>query len=223
MPWYVGHGSQIEVPSVIGLPIEHATRLLDSLGFQPREGETRASQEYPPGTVIIQNPLPGALVKEGRRVYLSISGGEQLVTVPPLRGKTVRDARFALERNGLRFGETVFSPSAELPANTIIDQSIPPGKKVRKGLLVSIVVSQGAATDEVEVPDLIGKPLTEAGKILADRGLKVGQISYQVASGLLPNTVVDQYPRGRAMVGFGESVDLFVVEAGGKKQPPTEN
>jgi serine/threonine-protein kinase len=223
MPWYVSHGAHVAVPSVIGLPFERAKARLDSLGFEPRQGDIRTSEEYPAGTVIIQNPLPGARVKGGRRIYLTISGGEQLVTVPQLRGKTLRDARFALERNGLKLGEVTYAANEELPPNTIIDQGISGGLKGRRGLLVAVLVSQGSATGQVEVPDVIGRTMTEAGRILANSGLRIGNVSYEVSATLLPNTVVDQYPRGGSLLAYGEAVDVFVVGQGGKKQPPIEN
>ena len=79
LPWYVNKGGELIVPSVIGLKIETAKRMLDSLGLEAREGDTRTDREHPPGTVIIQNPGSGSKVKKGRRVYLTISEGEQMV------------------------------------------------------------------------------------------------------------------------------------------------
>lgn len=222
MPLYVNQGGTMEVPSAIGLPFEQAKRMIDSLGLEGREGDVRASQEYPAGTVIIQNPLPGTVVKKGRRVYLTVSGGEALVSVPNLRGKTVRDAKFALERAGLKLGVLHYTPVEEYPANTIVDQSIPWNEKVKRGTPVSIVVSQGAGADRVEVPDVVGKPLTEAGRLLANRGLKLGAVTYQSAPMLLPNTVVDQYPRPGDLAEHGQTINLFVAEEG-KRQLPPEN
>ncbi|MBK7380332.1 MAG: PASTA domain-containing protein [Ignavibacteriales bacterium] len=46
---------------------------------------------------------------------------------------------------------------------------------------------------QIEVPDLIGKSLTEATMILRDSSLVVGKINYQRSFSLLPNTVLDQY------------------------------
>ena len=223
MPWYVSHGVQVTVPPVAGMTFEQASHHLDSLGFETHQADIRQSDEYPTGTVIIQNPLPGSKVKMGRRVYLTISGGEPLVTVPNLRGKTTRDAKFVLERNGLRLGEVMYVASEDFPANTIMDQTAISAGKVRKGTYISIVVSQKVAADQLKVPDVVGKPLTEAGRILANVGLHVGQVNYEVSATLLPNTVVDQYPRVGGLLVHGDAVDLFVVEGGTKKQLPLEN
>jgi serine/threonine-protein kinase len=104
------------------------------------------------------------------------------------------------------------------PENTIIDQSIRADTKVPKGTKVSITVSQGKLTEATSVPQLAGKTLSEAEKILAGAGLRLGNVTYQQSFDLLPNTVVDQFPRVGEPIQLGQKVDLFVVQVG----KPTE-
>jgi beta-lactam-binding protein with PASTA domain len=214
LPMYVNHGSRHPVPRVVGLPYDQAKTVLDSARLVAVEGGTRADPTYPAGTVTSQNPLPGAVVKEGRRVYLALSGGEVLVAVPLLRGKSVRDARFALERNGLQLGSFAYDYSESFPENTIIDQSLRADVKVAKGTSVAVTISRGRSDQEMTVPSLIGKTLTEAQKILEGAGLKVGIVTSQPSFDLLPNTIVDQFPRPGENAKVGTEVDLFVVKAG---------
>ena len=68
-------------------------------------------EKYPAGTVISQKPAPGAVVKEERRIYLFISGGESPSIVPELKERSIKDARFALERIGLALGDTSYVES----------------------------------------------------------------------------------------------------------------
>ena len=223
MPWYANAGGIISVPSVVGLKYEDAMAKLDSLGFEPRKGDTRMDREHPAGIVIIQNPLTGAMVKKGRRVYLTISGGELLVDVPNIKGRTLRDARFMLEREGLKLGAIEYQSSDEFPENTVIDQRVNAGAKVKKYIYVSVVISQGSIAEKISVPDLTGKTLQEAEKILIGVGLKAGNITYVPTPDLLPNTIVDQYPRSGEMAGKGQAVDLIVVQGGEKKENLFEN
>ncbi len=222
MPWFVNRGGTVQVPSVAGIPFEQAKFSIDSIGLEAHQGDVRTSKDYPLGTVIAQNPLPGSTVKKGRRIYLAISGGEQLVQVPSLSGKTVRDAKFALERNGLRIGAISYAVNDTFPVNTIIGQSVAPLSKVKRGIYVSVLVNQEVSTDRITVPDIVGKTLTQAGKILANHGFKIGTLNYQLSTTLLPNTVVDQYPRPGDLAEQGQAVDLFIVH-GEKRKPPTEN
>lgn len=214
MPAYVNHGGTLIVPNVVGRPVDQASRTLDSLGLEPVEADTRPDPKLPPGTVVAQNPRADETVKYGRRVYLSISGGEILVTVPTLRGRSARDAKFTLERFGLKMGKTDYAPSETYPQNTILEQGVQAGKKVPRGTAISVVISRGRIVQEAVVPELVGRTVAEAEKLLAQRGLKMGNITYQLSGNLLPNTIVEQYPRGGESVPNGQAVDLFVVKVG---------
>ncbi len=222
MPWYVNKDGVVKVPSLVGMTVNQATHILDSLNLKWHDNGTRLDPKYPPGTVVIQNPAEGAIVKSGRRIYLTMSGGEQQVMVPNLRGRTERDAKFAIERAGLVLTTVEYAPSDDLPENTIIDQSLAPGLQIKKNSQISIVVSQGKIDDKVAVPDVIGIPFHEAEKILSINRLKVCQIIYQSSQSLLPNTIVDQFPRSGELINVGDGINLFIVRGGEQKKEPRE-
>jgi len=211
------------IPSVVGLKYEEAVSLLDSLGFEPRKGESRMDKDKPAGTVLIQNPPPGSIVKSGRRVYLTLSAGEIKVAVPNLLGKTLRDSKFALERIGLKLGAVEYDISDQYPVNTVMAQRIAPGVKIKKEMYVSVVISTGSATDKVAVPDLTSKSFNAAIEILKKIGLEVGNVSYIISPDLLPNTIVDQYPRAGEMVARTQPIDLIIVREGEHPKDYYEN
>lgn len=218
MPLYVNHGGTLEVPDVTGMPFEQASQFLDSVGLEPRQGYVRSDPNHPEGTVLQQNPLAFSTVKSGRRIYLTVSGGEPLVEVPSLKGRSIRDARFKLETRGLELGAVAYKPSVDFPENTIIEQNISPGSRIRQGSRIAVVVSQGPSADRIAVPKVTGKSLVEAERMIKQRNFKVGQITYQASSEFLPNTVIDQYPRGGDLVSVGQAIDLFVVQVSSKSQ-----
>ncbi|MGA9119750.1 MAG: PASTA domain-containing protein [Bacteroidota bacterium] len=220
LPYYVKHGKTLSVPSVVGMALDSAKGALTDQGLVPVEAETRPDPGYPAGTVTSQNPNSGAVVKLGRHVYLTISGGEVQVFVPTLRGRTLRDARFALERYGLKLGLVSYSISPTFPENTIIDQSIVANTRVVRGTQVGVIVSTGKDSLQIVVPMITGKSTTEAERILMAAGLRIGNITLQPSFDLLPNSVVDQYPRAGERVSRGHPIDIFVVQAG--KRPTEE-
>jgi serine/threonine-protein kinase len=222
MPWYVHQGGTMTVPNVIGMKEEEAIRALDKMNLQPRRGEVRPDNKYPEGYVVMQNPLPDQVVKSERRIYLTISGGEQMVLVPALKGRTLRDSKFALDRSGLRQGGIQYQVSVDFPEGTIISQDAIPGSKVRKGTYIGVLVSAGESIDSIFIPSLIGKTLTEAQRILREKGLKLGNITYQFNTELLPNTVIDQLPRENEIVTVKKEVDLFIVQAPQQGTPNRE-
>lgn len=212
LPWWVNRAETI-VPKVVGMNKEEAISLLEDHDLTPIISDTTFNESFPKGTIVLQRPDEGATVKVGRRIYLFVSGGEPTVFVPLLKGKSVRDAKFALERIGLVLGTVEQVPSNN-PKNMIFDQEFVEGTPIKKGQSVGVSVSSGIETGEISVPDLIGKSLMEASKELADSLLKIGKLNYQKSFSLLPNTVIDQYPSKGSKANPGDAIDLFITKAG---------
>jgi len=224
MPLYVS-GSEIVVPNVVGLTEEEAFQTLLDADFNPSIADTSFGVSLPPGRVFLQKPESRKLVKEGRTVFLFISGGDQIISVPLLKGKSIRDARLSLERIGLKLG-AIEEMASTHPKDMVFDQQFAEGTGIRKGQSVGISVSIGKGEGEIIVPDLIGKSLSEASRILADSLLSVGKINYQISSTLLPNTVLDQYPAPGNKLNSGNTVDLFITKEGSiqeRAEFPEEN
>ena len=217
-PLYVS-GSEINVPNVVGMTTEEAFEALEDEDFNPSIADTSFGVSLPPGRVFLQKPESGKLVKKGRTVYLFVSGGEQVISVPLLKGKSVRDARLSLERIGLKLG-SIEEVASTHPKDMVFDQQFAEGTNIRKGQSVGISVSIGKGDGEIEVPDLIGKSLTEASRILSDSTLTVGKVNYQISSTLLPNTVLDQYPAPGNKLNSGNTVDLFITKEGTIQERP---
>lgn len=211
LPWWVNK-AEIKVPKVVGMNEQEAIVLLEESDLNPIITDTTYNESFPKGSVVLQRPEQSSTVKVGRRIYLFISGGEPTVLVPQLKGKSVRDAKFALERLGLALGNIELVPSNN-PKNMIFDQEFVEGTPIKKGQSVGVSVSSGIETGEIFVPDLIGKSLIEAQKVLADSSLKIGKLNYQISFSLLPNTIIDQYPSKGSKLNPGDAVDLFVTKA----------
>jgi serine/threonine-protein kinase len=212
MPFYVNSVKSIEMPNLIGKKLEEAKQIIDSLDLKLENVTERHDARFPAGYVIIQNPRPQMKIKEGRRVYLVVSSGEQKVEVPSLIGKSVREAKLTLEKFGLRLGAVEYDFSEDFPEGAIFSQSIPEKAKVSIGTPVSVVVSLGDAEGKTQVPNLIGIPLSKVERILNEAGLRIGKIVYEPSSTVLPNTVIEQFPRPGFFVAKGSSVDIFVAK-----------
>ena len=212
LPWWVSK-EETKVPKVVGMNEQEAVAILEDHDLNPIISDTTFNESFPKGAIALQRPEEGSTVKVGRRVYLFISGGEPTVLVPMLKGKSVRDAKFALERIGLKLGTVEQVPSSN-PKNMIFDQEYVEGTPIKKGQTVGVSLSSGIETGEISVPDLIGKSLMEAGKVLTDSSLRIGKLNYQISFSLLPNTIIDQYPSKGYKLNPGDAVDLFVTKSG---------
>lgn len=222
MPMVVQKDKITTIPDVTGLPLERAQEILTQAGVHGIDAERKNDKKFPIGTIISQNPSQGSTVKVGRNVYLTVSGGEPLVTVPSIEGRSVRDAAFTLERYKLRLGEMTPLDTPGIPENVIVKQFIAQGVRVPVGSPVAVLVSSGAKDKLIKVPDISRKPLSDAQRILLQHGLTVGRVTYQPSPGLLPNTVVSQLPRPGEALEKGKGVDLFVAEKT-ERLPPVEN
>ncbi|MEI7811000.1 MAG: PASTA domain-containing protein [Ignavibacteria bacterium] len=210
MPWYVS-GHEIKVPKVVGMNEAEAKRILVDNELEPIIGGERYDDRYSQGSIIFQKPYAGDVVKNGRRIFLYTCSSVPLVKVPALRGKFLRDAQLMLDKTELAVGDTHIVQSKS-PKNFIIDQQYYEGTEVKKGTKINLTLSAGQ-NEGLKVPDLLGKTLSEAEKILIDSKLTVGKINYQTSFSLLPNTVIDQYPGKDAVVTEGTGIDIFVTRS----------
>ncbi len=208
MPWYVKHSDLVKVPGVIGLNYLEAKRIIEDSGLEVKQ-ETRFDESRPIGEIIDQNPPAEQMVKDGRRVYLVVCGGEQLIEIPKLVGRTIRDATFTLEQRNLKVGEVVKKFSNEYNDDVVITQIVQPGSLVKRNTKIDLIVSNGPRLGDIVIPDLIGKNLIEAKKILVDSKLKLGKVTYQ-SSDQSPGKIVDQYPKKDKSAKDDTEVDVFV-------------
>jgi beta-lactam-binding protein with PASTA domain len=89
-------------------------------------------------------------------------------TVPDLKGKEIIAAEQALADAGLTLGNQTQKPTDDAKSGTVLGQSPAAGEKADDGSAVSIEVA--VATGRAKVPNVIGKTLAEASKILSEAG-----------------------------------------------------
>lgn len=209
MPAIVHSRGEITIPDVTGKKTDAAMAMLAQLDLQPMIHDTMPHPKIEPGSVVFQNPVAGSVVREGRNVYLSVSGGERRIVMPNLRGRSLRDARITLEQMDLRVGMVSYEAS-DLPAETVVAQNVAPGKRVRANQVIEITVSGG--TDiEIEIPYVIGFNLEEAQQRLLEGGLRLGAVSYKKSDIYLPNTVLGQDPAAGNPAAPNTPVNLVVA------------
>ncbi|PKL82855.1 MAG: hypothetical protein CVV24_08015 [Ignavibacteriae bacterium HGW-Ignavibacteriae-3] len=210
LPLYVS-GTEVKVPDVLGKNKDEAIKILKDANLNPIIQTSRFDQKYEKNQIIFQKPSANIAVKENRRIYLTVSGGDPLMKVPSVIGKTFRDATITVERYGLVLG-TVDSVESEFPANTIVEQQIPEGREIAKGTKINLKISIGPKQGMVRVPNLLSKSLSEAEIILKSLSLKLGNKIYINYPNTLPNTVVDQEPSEDTLLNIGDSVNVVLAQ-----------
>lgn len=211
LPYYVS-GIESKVPNVVGMNKDAAIKILSDANFNPIVQTSRFDQTYQKDQIISQKPVADMVVKENRRIYLTVSGGNPIIKMPSLINRTMRDATITLERFGLVLGR-IDSVESEFPAATIVEQQYFEGREIAKGTSVNIKVSIGPKVGMVRVPNLLLKSLNEAESILKANSLRLGNKLYIYSSSYLPNTVADQDPSQDTLVKIGDSVNVVLTQS----------
>lgn len=212
MPYYTRHGEEVEVPDIVEMDLAGADSALAAKGFKLVVEEEKYDSHYPEGTIIDQNPDAFSITKRGRRIYATVSIGEQLSVMPNLVGKSFRDAEFTLHTAGLSLNDqnVGYEYSYYYPNSVLMAQSIPPGTKLKKDTPIHVTVSLGNLPSEFRIPNLIGQPLDRARKIILTSGLSVGKLYIQYRKDLLPNTVIEQFPPADEKAEKGAEIDMTI-------------
>jgi len=160
----------VEVPSVVGMPVEQATRMLEELGLEVRLTEGEYSDEYEEGYVMRQS-RSDIKVKQGTAIELTVSLGPEETEMPDLSTMTENAARNLLVELGFDPERIEVEQSyVDEPEGTVIDQEPSPGTRIKpREDKVKLVISQGPGT--VDMPNLIGETLDVARNMLERQNL----------------------------------------------------
>ena len=159
------HGHEITVPNLAKLTEEQVENklgeldldyvLLDSVDY---------NSDFPKFSVVEQDPLPGAKVKEGRKVYIKINAsGFSSVKIPDLIDKTYREAVPTLKALGLEEGTITYIPN--LGKDMVLEmrfrgRNLKVGDRVLKASKIDLVLGDGKES-YVEEVDSTATPIEE--------------------------------------------------------------
>lgn len=142
------HGHEITVPNLAKLTEEQVEEKLDELDLDyVLLDSVDYNSDYPKFSVVEQDPLPGAKVKEGRKVYIKINAsGFSSVRIPDLIQKTYREAVPTLKALGLEEGTITYIPN--LGKDMVLEmrckgRNLKVGDHVLKASKIDLVLGDG--------------------------------------------------------------------------------
>jgi serine/threonine-protein kinase len=139
------------MPSIIGGDYKEWAKLLEEDYDVVVKYDGRNSDDFEEGKIILTEPVAGTKLSSGQSVMLYYSKGPAVkpVTMIPLEGLTLEQAKSKLEELGLELGEPV-TVESDMAKGTVVYQSVPTGTEVTPGTKVNLHISAGPA--EVEDP-----------------------------------------------------------------------
>ncbi len=191
------------VPSLVGSSLAEARRQLAASNLALGKVTEAFSEKVPEGQVVSLSPKAGASAKRGAAVALVVSKGRQPIAVPDFTDQSAKTAQQELTDLGLKVEAAKQENSDTVAKGDVISQS-PRDGTLFKGDTVTLVVSKGPVL--VDVPNVIGKQVTEARTILEAAGFTV---KVERALGGIFGTVRFQDPEnGKAPKGSTVTVTI---------------
>lgn len=155
----------IVVPDVQRRSLVEARLLIDQARLRIGELRETFDEEIKGGFIITQDPQPGARLERGKPIHLVVSKGPQRIEMPQLVGRSLRDARRMLQELGVTLAAVRTTATADVNPETVVDQSPPPGTKIRAldPVTVTVTVRPGQETTPPPSPVVTAQPQPAAG------------------------------------------------------------
>ena len=126
------HGQEIKVPDLSKMKLEIAEEKLNELDLEVFLLDTvEFNADFPPFTILEQDPKAGSLVKDGRKVYVKLNAGEFTdITIPEFKDKTFRQISSTIKSLTLKEGKITYKPHI---AKDVVLQIYQDGRRLRAG------------------------------------------------------------------------------------------
>lgn len=152
MLWWLrsttNHNQKIEVPNLAKLSLDKVEEQLNELELRYEILDSaNYNPEYPKYSVIEQIPKAGKFVKEDRKIYLTLNpSGYRKIAVPPVVGKTGRQAEPTLLAMGFKIGKVSTRPhiSDQVLEMRYNGEKLVPGTEIPKTSVIDLIVGDGS-------------------------------------------------------------------------------
>ena len=214
MPLLIHQRGTVIVPDVRQMSEKQAEKFLSRTSLKMELERRDHHPDVPEGFIISQRPRANDTIKEGRTVAVVVSLGARTLTVPDIKGQSLRQGELSLSGGRLRAGRVARVLEESDVRERVVSCSPSPGAAVVEGTAVDILVGIGGKPKRYLMPDLAGQDLLFVKEILEKRGFRVSGVRYESRKDVYPNTVVDQTPRPGAMIREGDSIELVAAGSG---------
>lgn len=205
---------EVVVPDVTNMTVVEAQRLLEENDFkvdlEERYGDPA---KFKPGTVMEQSPKAGEKRKQRSLIVLIISKGAELKAVPEVLGMSENKAEKMLLDAGFKIGKITRKHESNQRIGVVLAQSPKALDKAPKGSNIDLVINEG----DKEIPNIVGKSVAEAKKMLEAAGLKLGEIKEVNDHSAAKNVVLSCNPNAGVKISQGDAVSISVAAGSGKK------
>ena len=182
----------VKIPDVSNKTVVKAEEMLQDAGF---EVATKTKEEYDDkieeGKVIKTDPQDGRSVKKGTTITLIVSKGTNMYEIEDYTGRNVYEVKGVLEAQEINVIIETQEVTEEnnYKENTIIEQSVEAGKKLKKGETITLTIP-----DFVTVyPDFVteGWTVDNVQKFCDEHGVTLN-VKYEETDSYPEGTIISQ-------------------------------
>ncbi|WP_353943541.1 Stk1 family PASTA domain-containing Ser/Thr kinase [Streptomyces sp. HUAS MG91] len=166
---------KVAVPNVINKSEDEARSRLEDKGFVVKIKSEETTQEA--GKVLDQDPQPGTEKQSGSTVTITVSKQKAQTQVPDVSSGTnlsCDEATAKLQEADLK-ATCAEEENASVEAGKVFKQSLAAGSQADPNSTVTLTVAKAPA--QTAVPEVRGRPLKDAKKMLQDAGFKNIQLA----------------------------------------------
>jgi beta-lactam-binding protein with PASTA domain len=219
LPSTTNHDITIHVPDLNGRTIKKVAEILETRDLRYEIADTSYNPDYPPLTVLQQNPATNAPVKIHRKIYLTINSETPPKTrIPQIVDFPYTSAHTQLKNVKLKIGEKEYVTNN---AKNVVLEIAVNGKKYSKadlekgvyvpqGTPIKLFIASGSNNDGFSMLNMIGHFGEDARLELEGNGLEV-EIHDQKAEGKEAGIIISQKPSAGSKVVVGQRVEFWVV------------
>ena len=168
------HNETVEVPNLAKMSLDKVEEKLDEMDLRYEILDSaNYNPEHPRFSVIEQIPKPGKLVKEDRKIYLTLNpSGYRKIEVPDVVGRTRRQAEPTLLAMGFKIGKISYRPHI---SDNVLElrykgDKLDPGTPLQKTSIIDLIVgdesqnriqSQDSTDTDFEETPILEEPTDE--------------------------------------------------------------
>ena len=176
------HNKELSVPDFSNMSVAEAEYAASQAGMRVEVTDSVFVKRMKRGAVYRQNPVPGAKVKKGRRIVLTINAvNSKKVTMPNLVGLSLRQAKAELMSRGLVLNRLVYVQ--DMATNNVLRQlkgnrEIEPGTMIDSESSIDLVLGLNDMDNKAYVPDVTGLKNMSAVEAMFDHSLNIKDLKF---------------------------------------------
>ena len=209
------HGKVIRVPDFTGMTVNQADQYAHDASLRIDIADSVFVKRMARGAVFSQNPKPGATVKTGRRVMLTINAmNAKKVSMPNLVGYSMRQAKAELNSRGLTLGRLLYVD--DMATNNVLRQlyknrQIEAGRMIDSGSEIDLMVGLNDTDNQTYIPDVTGMKYLRAVDVVHDNSLNIKALIFDKSVKSINAQVWKQAPQpSKAPILMGSDVSLYL-------------